>query len=566
MNFEGSEADFADRLAAGQGGSIDINSLHEMPRQVGTGLGVPRNFNSLHEIPRQVGTGLGVPRNLDSLHEIPRQGSSYPSLHGIPVIPLPLKEDNVRPLQHIFERTPLKVVRGMKQYLYDEDNNEYLDCVNGTAHVGHCHPQVVGAGQNQMAKLSTAQGFVTDVLNNYIKELVSSLPEPLNVCYLTNSGSEANDLALRLASSYTGQRDVVSFMDGYFGNLSGLIGLSNKIHDKIPGYEVPDWVHLMPLPDTYRRKGPQDWEDYSSVFEDRVRELDSSGRRISALLLEPMFVVSGVHMPPPSFYKSIFKTIRSRGGLVIADEVQTALGRTGEYMWGFMHHEVVPDIVTVGKPLGNGHPMGAVICSPEISRTLGAYFSTFGGNPVSCAIGLSVLEVIKNEKLMSSAQMVGKYLKEELIKLKERYSIVGDCRGLGLCQALEIVGSKSRKIPSPKLAKEIMYGLKGRNVLVALAGRHVNIILITPPMCFNIENSRRLVKHLDEVLKSVERKRENESGIMARQSLEQPVYRKSLKRAFIGGEGEAAEADVADSKQQRSDSDNSTGAGYEDMD
>lgn len=509
------------------------------------------NNCSLHEIPVNLGqepTPIELDTdtpNICSLHELPMPDviNSYNS--------------KARELQHVFQRSTLKVVRGVKQYLYDENNVEYLDCINSTAHVGHCHPQVVNAGHGQLSKLATAQGFVSDVLSKYIKELVDTLPEPLSVCFLCNSGSEANDLALRLCGQYTGRKDVVCIEDAYHGNLGVLIDVSNKMHSKVPSYKKPDWVHIVPLPDTFRIRTEQDWARYTREFDERIEKLLKLGHPVSAFIMEPMSVIPGLHIPPATVVKSMFRSIKSRGGLVVVDEVQTGLGRTGEYMWGFMNFEVVPDIVTIGKPLGNGHPMGAVICSRDVSSKLGGYFSTFGGNPVSCAFGLSVLEVLKNEKLMSSAKMVGRFTKAGLEMLKDSHNLLGDIRGMGLLHALEIVqNSPNSTTPAPKLATEVMYGLKQKNILMAITGKNKNILLFTPPMCFNIENSRRLVKSLDEVLTTLERS-PNTSVIISRESLE-AVSRAHLKRGIIGSEVEV------ETKRTRQESE--TGDGYEDMD
>jgi len=520
-----------------------------------------------------------------NLHEIPSSNNilsrfqdveniNQCSLHEIPVVKAN-SITNTRTTNHVFQRSPLKLVSGMKQYVYDENDIEYLDCINGTAHVGHCHPQVVSAGQNQMSKLSTAQGFVSNVLNKYVKELVSSLPEPLSVCYLVNSGSEANDLALRLSSQYTGNKDVLVVEDSYHGNLGVLIDVSLKMHDKVPNYTKPDWVHSVPIPDSYRTSTPEDWNQYLKNFEDTLEDLYKSGAKLSAFLFEPFFVIPGVHTPPPSIIKSMVKAIRARGGLIIVDEVQTGLGRTGDYMWGFMNYEIIPDIITVGKPLGNGHPMGAVITSTEISSKLGAYFSTYGGNPVSCAIGLSVLEIVKNEKLMTSARMVGKYLTSEFDKMVRSHEFLGNHRGTGLVHALEIVKTTSSKLPSADYASEIMYGLRVKNILVAITGVNKNIILVTPPLCFNMENSRRLISTLDEVITTLENKVNNQSVIVMRDSLEN-FSRDSLKRGIIGseqvsdygGNSESGESQATSSasKRARLVSETDEANPYEDMD
>lgn len=512
-----------------------------------------------------------------SIHDIPSSNNilsrfqeveniNQCSLHEIPV-PKINSRPNTRTTSHVFQRSNLKLVSGMKQYAFDEDGTEFLDCLNGTAHVGHAHPQVVSAATNQMSKIATAQGFVTDVLNKYVKEIVSSFPEPLSVCYLVNSGSEANDLALRLAQQYTGHEDVISMEDGYSGNTTTLIDVSFKMHHKVLNYKKPEWSHSVEIPDTYRHTDTSDWNMYFKMFEEKLESLDRAGRKIRAFLFEPMFVIPGLYTPPTHIIKNMVKEIRSRGGLIICDEVQTGLGRTGDYMWAFMRYGIVPDILTVGKPLGNGHPMGAVITSPEVSSKLGAYFSTFGGNPVSCAIGLSVLEILKNEKLMSSARMVGKYLTSEFERIMDKHEILGDHRGCGLVHSIEIVKTKSSKLPSSAYATELMYGCRMKNILMAITGKDKNIILITPPLCFNKENARRLIETVDEVLTTIERNANKQSVIVYRERMEN-YSRDSLKRGIIGTETDEEECMDDSTKRLRTTSEDGEheANSYEDMD
>jgi len=471
----------------------ELREEANMPRSIPM---APNNC-SLHELP----VPSSSTSEMDSLLEDPNNSC----MHQLPVTNGDKNSNSGgQNWVTILNRAPLRITRAIKQYMYDENGVEYLDCVNGTAHVGHCHPQVVSTGQSQMAKLVTAQGFVSDILKKYVKQLVETMPEPLSVCYLTNSGSEANDLALRLATSYTEREDVVVVEDGYHGNLGILVDISPKMHSKIPNYKKKENVHITKLPDRFRGKFRYDDEEaglkYAQEVEKTILAAEAKGRKIAAFICEPMFVIPGVFPTPPSYFKHVYKIVRKHGGLIIADEVQTGLGRTGNHMWGFQNYDIVPDIVTIGKPLGNGHPMGAVICSREVSEKLGGYFSTFGGNPVSCAIGLSVFEIVKNEKLVSSAKMVGKHLQKSLQELQQKHPCLGDVRGVGLVQGLEIVNNKEDRIPDDKLATEIMYGLKQKQVLVGITGRNKNVLLFTPPMCFTIENSRRFAKCLDEVL------------------------------------------------------------------
>jgi len=477
-----------------------------------TGRGEPEEGLELFNLPEDE-----VDRQLELLiSQRHRDNYHQPNMEGLHILPTNGSEINPQqpngcslhqlPLPSSGPRDTLNITRASKQYVYDRAEVQYLDTVNGTSHVGHCHPQVVAAGHNQMSRLVTSQGFSSDILTKYITQLVNTFPEPLNVCYLTNSGSEANDLAIRLARAYTGKEDFVVTEDAYHGNIGALIDISPKMHHRVKNYKKKDHVHIAKLPDLFRGKFRSEKveEDpgllYAREVENKIVRAEAQGRGVAAYFGEPLFVIPGIFIPPASYYRHLYKVVRQHGGLIIADEVQSGLGRSGTNMWAFMEYGLVPDIVTVGKGLGNGYPMGAVICSQNISDKLGGYFSTFGGNPVSCAMGLCVLDIVKNEKLQSSARMVGKHLQNELINLQDKFECIGDVRGVGLLQAMEIVNNRRDRIPAAGLAAEIMFGMKTKHILIQLTGRNQNVILLTPPMCFNIENSRMFVKTLEEVL------------------------------------------------------------------
>ena len=346
--------------------------------------------NNLHILPTPSSAASDGPPNACNLHLIPMK-------------------DSKKLKSQVFGKSTLDIVKGMKQHVYDANGVQYLDCVNGTSHVGHCHPQVVAAGNRQMSRLVTSQGFTSDLLSRYVSALVDTVPEPLSVCYLTNSGSEANDLALRLAAAYNGNSDIVVVEDGYHGNISSLIDASPKMHQRY-NHVKKDHIHIARLPDMYRGKYRYDDEEagikFAKEVENKILQAEGKGRKIGGFLYEPMFTIPGVFIPPQSYYQHVFRfvlnsssdlthvkicvfrVVREHGGLVIADEVQCGMGRAGDNMWGFQDFGLVPDIVTVGKGLGNGFPMGAVLCSKEVSDRLGGYFSTFGGNPVACATGM----------------------------------------------------------------------------------------------------------------------------------------------------------------------------------
>ncbi|XP_069162919.1 ethanolamine-phosphate phospho-lyase isoform X2 [Procambarus clarkii] len=367
-----------------------------------------------------------------------------------------------------YHTAPLKIVRAQKQYMTDNVGVQYLDCVSNIAHVGHCHPQVVAAGKNQMGLLGSAQGFVNDILNKYVKQLLSKLPDILSVCYLVNSGSEANDLALRLAKSYTNKMDIVVFDEAYHGNLGNLIDISPKMFKRMTQGKK-EFVHIIPYPDTYsgayRENDSQAADKYVKEAERIITQATDNGRKIGCFISECIIVNCGIIFPPRNYFKDLYNLIREAGGVCIADEVQTGLGRTGEHFWAFEHFGVVPDIVTVGKPLGNGHPMAAVITTRDIADALGDYYSTFGGNPVACAIGIAVLDVIENEKLVQSAKAVGKTLLENFQQLKAKHCVVGDVRGMGLCLGIEIVKDKYSRKPATELAQDIIYRFRGQIVM-----------------------------------------------------------------------------------------------------
>ncbi|XP_013773967.1 ethanolamine-phosphate phospho-lyase-like [Limulus polyphemus] len=323
--------------------------------------------------------------------------------------------------------SPIPFVRASKQYLYDDQGVEYLDCISNISHVGHCHPRVVDAARIQMSKMTTSVGLLCETQVRYIKRLVETLPEQLCVCFLVNSGSEANDIALRLARSYTGNEDVVVIDKAYYGALSSLVDISPY---KFGNSESKEGVQVVPLPDTYRGLYREEHHNVGELYaldaEKVVARALLKGRKIACFISEPIIVSAGVIIPPKNYLKHIYSYIRGIGGVCIADEVQSGLSRTGEHFWAFQSHDVVPDIVTVGRPLGNGHPMAAVFTTREIGDKLTDFVSSFGGNPVSCAIGSAVLDVMYNEKLMLAAKCVGQCLMEELKKLKTRHTCIGD--------------------------------------------------------------------------------------------------------------------------------------------
>ncbi len=394
---------------------------------------------------------------------------------------------------------PLHIVKGEMQYLYSATGEKYLDLVNNVCHVGHSNPKVVKAGQKQMAVLNTNTRYVYDGLTNYIRRLSETLPDPLKVGYLVNSGSEANELAVRIARAHTGAYDIVVIEGAYHGHTGMLIDLSPY---KFRGYdgkgESKDWVHVVPVPDTYRGGN----KDYADEFGLIVK----NAAPVAGFLVESMLSCAGQIPLPPGYLKSAFSHVRSAGGLCIADEVQVGFGRVGTDMWAFEEHGVIPDIVVMGKPIGNGHPMAAVFTTPEIAASFEEmeFFSTFGGNPVSCAIGLTVLDVIEEDGLMRNAEIRGEQFISGLKQLMTRHQIIGDVRGRGLFIGFELVKNRETREPASTEAKKLVNGLLARNILLSVDGIHKNVIKIKPPMVITKEDVDVTLLAIDEVLRTME--------------------------------------------------------------
>ncbi|KAK7506554.1 hypothetical protein BaRGS_00002029, partial [Batillaria attramentaria] len=408
-----------------------------------------------------------------------------------------------------FEVAPLKIVRASRQYLYDDAGNEFLDCISNVSHVGHCHPHVVSAGQEQMARLTTSAGFLNEQMSQYAKRLISTLPESLCVCFFLSSGSEANDLAIRLARSYTKHEDIVCLDCAYHGNLGNLVEISPSRFKKLgQGFVKKDWVHVAPTPYVYRGKYREDTTNPGLVYANEVRTLISKarnkGREIAAFICEPVMTAGGIVVFPPNYLNNVYRYVRESGGVCIADEVQSAFGRCGEHFWAFQTQGVVPDIVTVGKPIGNGHPFAAVITTKEIADSLGEFSTTFGGNPVACAVGMAVMDVIENEKLMSSAKSVGKCLMDSFRAIMPHHPMMGDVRGIGMIVGIEIVMDKESRKPAKEAAEILAYRMKENKIIIANDGPDKNIMVLSPPMCFTLDNARRVVQVFDQALRDIE--------------------------------------------------------------
>jgi 4-aminobutyrate aminotransferase-like enzyme/Ser/Thr protein kinase RdoA (MazF antagonist)/murein DD-endopeptidase MepM/ murein hydrolase activator NlpD len=420
---------------------------------------------------------------------------------------LALRQKHLGPSLSISYQKPLHIVRGQGQYLYDENNQPYLDAVNNVPHVGHSHPQVVKAAQLQTAVLNTNTRYLHDNLVEYAARLTATLPEPLSVCYFVCSGSEANELALRMARTHTGQRDLLVLDGAYHGNTAALIDISSYKFDGPGGAGKPDHVHVLPMPDPYRGlyRGNEvgNGRCYAQHAQEIIERLQSQGKGIAGFIGEPLLGCGGQIVLPDGYFQALFPLIRAAGGVCIADEVQVGFGRVGSHMWAFQTQGVVPDIVTLGKPIGNGHPLAAVITTPEIAASFAngmEYFNTFGGNPVSCAIGLAVLDVLEQEKLQENARVVGNRLLDGLRGLQAQFPLIGDVRGLGLYLGAELVRDRHTLEPAAEEASYIANRMRDKGILISTDGPLHNVLKIKPPLVFTAENADFLVKKLGEIL------------------------------------------------------------------
>ncbi len=394
---------------------------------------------------------------------------------------------------------PLKIVRGLDAYLLDENGKKYLDTVNNVAHVGHENFAVVKAGQQQMALLNTNTRYLHENINELAKELLETLPPQLNVLHFVNSGSEANELAIRMVQAVTGEKDMIASEVGYHGNSTMCIAISSYKFDGKGGKGAPEHTHIFPLPDVFRGKyrGQNTGKNYAFEVQKQIDNIHKKNRKVGGFIIEPIISCGGQIELPEGFLPKAYELVRAVGGLCISDEVQTGCGRMGKVFWGFQLHNVVPDIVTIGKPLGNGHPIGAVACTQEVAEKFAngmEYFNTFGGNPVSCAIGAEVLKTVKREKLQENALKIGDFLKEELKKLRSEFPIIGDVRGQGLFLGIELVDGKMN--PLAAQTDYIANRMKDHGILMSTDGPDHNVLKIKPPIVFSKSNAKELIFYL----------------------------------------------------------------------
>eukprot|EP00937_MAST-01D_sp_MAST-1D-sp2_P005793 g5793.t1 len=405
------------------------------------------------------------------------------------------------------EAGPLKVSHGIGAYLYDTNGREYVDCVNNVCHVGHCHPRVIAAATQQLATLNTNTRYLHDNIVRLATEIVATMPDPLSVAFFTNSGTEANDLALRLARNKTARRTAYCVDGAYHGHSAATLAVSP--YGKYSALEADSQqsVKLM-MPDRYRLGLPEPAVTALALAEYRGH-LARAGAPPAAYIVESVMCCGGQIFLPEGYLAGMQRLTREHGGISITDEVQTGFGRTGSRFWAFENHEgAAPDIVTLGKPFGNGFPLSAVVCTPEVAAASHdlEYFNTFGGSPVACAIGLEVIDVIRDEQLQANAAAVGAYALERLAGLLGEFESVGEVRGQGLLIGVELVSDSGTRAPDAEAAAWVMQRMKALGVLVSSDGPHRNVLKIKPPLVFSKKDADRLHSAMHTALREHQRK------------------------------------------------------------
>ncbi len=405
-------------------------------------------------------------------------------------------------------RKPVKIVRGWRQYLYDHEGRAYLDGVNNVSHVGHGHPRVVGAGQRQMQVLNTNTRYLHENIVAYAERLLGLFPDPLNVVFFVCSGSEANELALRLARTYTGRRDIINLDAAYHGNTQALVDISPYKHAGPGGQGAPGWAHTALMPDPYRGRyrgyGADAGVAYAADVKRLIDEGRETGHKVAAFIAESVLGCGGQIVLPDNYLAAAYDHVRSAGGITIADEVQVGFGRVGSHFWGFETQGVVPDIVTLGKPIGNGHPLGAVVTTSAIADVFAngmEYFNTFGGNPVSCAIGMAVLDVIEEETLQAHAAEVGRAFLAGLAALQREHALIVDVRGLGLFVGVELVLDRETLEPAGEHASYIANRMRDHGIFISTDGPLHNVLKLKPPMPFSQTDADRVLEILGNILR-----------------------------------------------------------------
>ncbi|WP_295314040.1 aminotransferase class III-fold pyridoxal phosphate-dependent enzyme [Roseobacter sp.] len=405
-------------------------------------------------------------------------------------------------------RDPLMLMRGWRHHLFDEWGRVYLDAYNNVPHVGHAHPRIQAAAADQLKKVNTNTRYLHPLQTAFAEKILSKLPDSLQICYFVNSGSEANELALRLARAHTGAKGMITPDHGYHGNTTGAVDISAYKFAKPGGTGKPDWVELVEVADDYRgsfrRNDPDRAAHFADLVNPAIEALQARGYPLAGFIAETFPSVGGQIIPPPGYLQAVYEKIRAAGGVCIADEVQTGLGRLGAFYFGFEHQGALPDMVVLGKPVGNGHPIGVVVTTQEIAQSFDngiEFFSTFGGSTLSCRIGKEVLDIVDDDGLQENAKAMGTRLKAGLNSLARRHDSIGDVRGMGLFLGVELVCAQGGE--SPEICSYVKNRMRDHRILIGSEGPKDNILKIRPPLTIEADDVDMIVETLDTVLAEV---------------------------------------------------------------
>ncbi|GAB7260530.1 MULTISPECIES: aspartate aminotransferase family protein [Dickeya] len=400
----------------------------------------------------------------------------------------------------LFYRNPVHLVRGEKQYLWDAAGNQYLDVYNNVASIGHCHPAVIEAVHAQMCQLNTHTRYLHDRILDYTEELLTLVPAAITKAMYMCTGSEANDLAIRVARAYSGGTGIIVTREAYHGTSELTSGASPALGS---GQPIAATTRLVPAPDRYRVEAPDLGAWFANEIQKQIDDMAAHGIKFAGFLADSIFSSDGVLPGPAGYLQAAIDVVHANGGIFIADEVQPGFARTGDAFWGFARHGIVPDIITMGKPMGNGIPVSALLAKPDVLAAFSdeiPYFNTFGGNPVSMAAAQAVLTVIREEKLQEHSKVVGAQLLKELAGLADRHACVGDVRGAGLFIGFELVSDRDNKTPDKTRALNVIEQLREQHVLTSVAGPHGNVLKLRPTLAFQAHDIDWLVGALDKAL------------------------------------------------------------------
>jgi 4-aminobutyrate aminotransferase-like enzyme len=404
----------------------------------------------------------------------------------------------------LFYDEPLHIVRGEGVWLFDAEGRRFLDAYNNVPHVGHCHPRVVEAIARQAATLNIHTRYLHENIVEYAERLTATFDAPLAMALFACTGSEANDVAMQMARLCTGKQGFIATDYAYHGNTTAVATISTEIIGSDAGDAC---VRTVPAPDSYRVPAGLDATNpggaYARTVQKAVDALEAEGAGVAGIIFDTIYSSDGLPNVPAGYVEQAIGIVRAAGGLYIADEVQPGFGRMGDSLWGYQHYGVVPDIVTLGKPMGNGHPISGVIARADLAQEFGRsrmYFNTFGGNPVSCAAGLAVLDVLEEEGLVAHAREVGDYVQQGLRELQRKHPLIGDVRGRGLFFAAELVRDRKTLEPATDEAGRVVNAMRERGVLISRIGQHDNVLKMRPPMPFAREHADLLLSALDDCL------------------------------------------------------------------